>query len=140
MENDINRRFRRAYGIDEIALVPSSVTLDPDLVDISTTIGNIRLKVPVIGSAMDSVVDTKTAVKLSQLGALGVLNLEGVQTRYEQPDEVLTKIASVSKEHYVDLMQSIYQENPVRDNLVIQRISPCFNNKWPQLSRHLWSY
>ena len=101
------KHFKRSYGLDEIALVPSSYTLDPELVDISTKIGALKLPIPIIGSAMDSVVSVKTASALGQLGALGVLNLEGVYTRYEDPDSVLDQIASVSKVDYVDLMQII---------------------------------
>lgn len=116
------RTFERAYGFNEIALVPSTATVDPELVDISSNIGTMKLNIPIIGSAMDSVVSPKTAAALSNLGALGVLNLEGVQTRYEDPDSVLKEIASVSKAEYVDLMQKIYQENPIKEELVIQRI------------------
>lgn len=119
----MERHFIRSYGFDEIALVPSNITLDPDLVDISTTIAGIKLEVPVIGSAMDSVVSPKTAGLLGNLGGLGVLNLEGVQTRYENPSEVLEKIAGVSKKDYVHLMQQIYQDRPVSDDLVKQRIA-----------------
>ena len=116
------RNFRRSFGFNEIALVPSMATLDPDLVDISTTIGNLSLDIPIIGSAMDSVVSPETAIALSKHGALGVLNLEGVQTRYDNPQEMLEQISKVSKADYVDLMQKIYQENPVRDDLIIKRI------------------
>ncbi len=114
--------FKRSYGLDEIALVPSSYTLDQEIVDISTTIGNLKLEIPIIGSAMDSVVSPNTAKVLGKYGALGVLNLEGVQTRYENADEVLKKIASVSKSEYVDLMQQIYQEKPVQEELIRKRI------------------
>jgi IMP dehydrogenase len=116
------KTFTRAYGLNEIALVPSLQTLDPGMVDISSTIAGIDLKIPIFASAMDSVVSPKTAGILGKHGAVGILNLEGVQTRYENPDEVLQKIASISKEHYVELMQEIYQKNPVKKELVIQRI------------------
>jgi len=116
------KQFERAYGLNEIALVPSDLTLDLDLVDSSTTIGDVTLEIPVIGSAMDSVVNPTTAGILGKYGGLGVLNLEGVQTRYENPDEVLEKISSVSKKDYVSLMQKIYQENEVKEELVIKRI------------------
>ena len=114
--------FKRSYGLNEIALVPSSYTLDPEIVDISTKIGNLKLQIPIIGSAMDSVVSPKTASLLGNLGALGVLNLEGVQTRYKNADEVLSQIASVSKADYVDLMQKIYKEAPVDEGLLRERI------------------
>ena len=114
--------FKRSYGLNEIALVPSSYTLDPDIVDISTKIGDLKLEIPVIGSAMDSVVSPKTASMLGNFGALGVLNLEGVQTRYENADEVLKQISSVSKADYVDLMQNIYRNEPVKEELIRKRI------------------
>ena len=82
------KQFIRAYGFDEITLAPSDRTLDPILVDISTEIAGIKLEIPIIGSAMDSVVNPETAALISQYGGLGVLNLEGVQTRYENPDEI----------------------------------------------------
>ncbi len=117
-----SRLFRRAFGLDEVALVPTDKTCDPDCVDISTTLGGIKLSVPILGSAMDSVIDPKTAILLSQLGAAGVLNLEGVQTRYENPDEILTQIAAIPKQDYVALMQTIYQNKPVQEDLVKKRI------------------
>ncbi|NQY73219.1 MAG: GuaB3 family IMP dehydrogenase-related protein [Candidatus Margulisbacteria bacterium] len=116
------KEFERAYGFDEIALAPSSRTLDPDIVDISAKIGPISLSIPIIGSAMDSVVSPETAILLGKAGSLGILNLEGVQTRYDDPTEILDKISSVSKKDYVPFMQSIYQENKVRDDLVSLRI------------------
>ena len=114
--------FKRSYGLNEIALVPSSYTLDPDIVDISTKIGKLKLNIPIIGSAMDSVVSPKTASILGNFGALGVLNLDGVQTRYEDADEILKKISEVSKADYVDLMQKIYKDQPVKEELIRQRI------------------
>ena len=117
-----NEKFVRAYGLDEVALVPSDRTIDESLVDISTKIGEVKIDIPIIASAMDSVVSPKTAGLIGELGGLGVLNLEGVQTRYENPDEVLKQISEVSKENYVELMQSIYQNNPVDDTLVVKRI------------------
>ncbi|MEB3292952.1 MAG: GuaB3 family IMP dehydrogenase-related protein [Synechococcales bacterium] len=112
---------RRAYGIDEIALVPGPRTLDPSLADTRWAIGNLEREIPIIASAMDGVVDVKMAVRLTELGALGVLNLEGVQTRYEDPNPILDKIAAVGKEKFVALMQSLYQE-PIKPELVTKRI------------------
>lgn len=123
--------FKRSYGLNEIALVPSSYTLDPDIVDISTKIGDLKLEIPIIGSAMDSVVSPKTASLLGNMGALGVLNLEGVQTRYENADEVLAKISQISKADYVDLMQKIYKEQPVKDDLIRKRIQEIKNTNAP---------
>ena len=112
---------RRAYGIDEIALVPGRRTVDPGITKTNWEIGGIKRDIPIIGSAMDGVVDVNMAVALSKLGALGVLNLEGVQTRYEDPKEVLTKIQSIGKEEFVPLMQEIYNK-PIKEKLILKRI------------------
>ena len=113
---------RRAYGIDEIALVPGQRTLDPTLADTRWSIGGIEREIPIIASAMDGVVDVRMAILLSELGALGVLNLEGVQTRYEDPTPILEKIASVEAHEFVPLMQGLYSE-PIKPELVQQRIA-----------------
>lgn len=112
---------RRAYGIDEIALVPGQITLDPSLADTSWRIGGMEREIPIIASAMDGVVDVRMAVLLSQLGALGVLNLEGIQTRYADPEPVLERIAAVGKTEFVTLMQELYAE-PIKPELITQRI------------------
>ncbi len=112
---------RRAYGIDEIALAPGNRTLDPSLADTKWRIGNIEREIPIIASAMDGVVDVRMAVRLSQLGALGVLNLEGIQTRYADPEPILDRIASVGKDDFVALMQELYAE-PIKPELIEQRI------------------
>ena len=112
---------RRAYGIDEIALVPGRRTLDPSLANTTWEIGGIRREIPIIASAMDSVVDVGMAIRLSQLGAMGVLNLEGIQTRYEDPNPILDRIASVGKTEFVTLMQELYA-SPVKPELIEKRI------------------
>ena len=112
---------RRAYGIDEIALVPGQRTLDPKLADTRWQLGGIEREIPIIASAMDGVVDVGMAVRLSQLGALGVLNLEGIQTRYADRNPVLDRIASVGKSEFVTLMQELYAE-PIKPELIEQRI------------------
>ena len=112
---------RRAYGIDEIALVPGQRTVDPSLADTRWTIGGIEREIPIIASAMDGVVDVKMAVALSDLGALGVLNLEGIQTRYADPNPILDRIAAVDKTEFVPLMQELYAE-PVQPELIDRRI------------------
>lgn len=116
------KTFKPAHGLNEIALVPSDETLDLDMVDISNSIAGLNMTIPIFASAMDSVVDVHTAIEIGQHGAIGILNLEGVQTRYETPADVLKQISQVSKKDYVQLMQKIYQENPVRDELVTKRI------------------
>lgn len=115
------KKARRAYGIDEIALVPGNRTLDPSLADTKWIIGNIEREIPIIASAMDGVVDVKMAVHLSRLGALGVINLEGIQTRYADPEPILDRIASVGKGEFVSLMQELYAE-PVKPELITKRI------------------
>ncbi len=112
---------RRAYGIDEIALAPGQRTLDPSLPDTSWQLGGISREIPIIASAMDGVVDVQMAVLLSQLGALGVLNLEGIYTRYADPEPVLDQIASVGKDEFVSLMQQLYAE-PIKPELIEKRI------------------
>ncbi|MBC1236757.1 inosine-5-monophosphate dehydrogenase [Nostoc linckia z18] len=111
----------RAYGIDEIALVPGNRTLDPSLTDTSWRIGGITREIPIIASAMDGVVDVPMAVLLSDLGAFGVLNLEGIQTRYPDPNPILEHITSVDKTEFVQLMQKLYAE-PIKPDLIEQRI------------------
>ncbi|HBL14211.1 MAG TPA: GuaB3 family IMP dehydrogenase-related protein [Cyanobacteria bacterium UBA11162] len=112
---------RRAYGIDEIALVPGQRTLDPSLADTRWTLGGIEREIPIIASAMDGVVDVQMAVLLSQMGALGVLNLEGIQTRYPDPVPILERITAVGKSEFVNLMQELYAE-PIKPELITQRI------------------
>lgn len=113
---------RRAYGFDEIALVPGQRTLDPGLADTRWKIGGIERDIPILASAMDGVVDVRMAVLLSQLGSIGVLNLEGIQTRYDDPTPVLERIASVGKTEFVGLMQELYAE-PIKPELIARRIA-----------------
>ena len=117
---------RRAYGIDEIALVPGERTVDPQITNTSWEIGGIKREIPIIASAMDGVVDVEMAVSLSKIGALGVLNLEGVQTRYEKPEPVLEQISSIDKDKFVPLMQEIYSQ-PIKEDLVKKRIQEIKN-------------
>lgn len=115
------KTIRWAYGFDDISLVPSACVIDPEQIDISLNLGNIKLSIPVIASAMDGVVDKNMAVKLGKLGGIAVLNLEGVQTRYKNPKEVLNKIAGCKTEEVITLIQKIYQE-PIKLNLIEERI------------------
>ena len=117
-----SRRSRRAYGIDEIALVPGVRTVDPAVTDCSWRIGGVERSVPIIASAMDSVVDVAMASRLWQHGAMGVLNLEGIQTRYDDPAPVLDRIAAVGADGFVPLMQELYSA-PVKPELIRQRIA-----------------
>src|SRR6202046_2064690 len=100
MEVEIGRgkKARRAYGFDDIAIVPSRRTRDPDDIDITWKLGDYRFELPLLASAMDGVVSPTTAGVIGRLGGLAVLNLEGIFTRYEDADEVLARIATFSKD------------------------------------------
>jgi IMP dehydrogenase len=123
MEVDIGRgkKARQAYGFDDIAIVPSRRTRDPQDVDIGWKLGAHLLELPLLGSAMDGVISPATAIKLGELGGLGVLNLEGIYTRYENPDAQLERIAKLPKEKATAGMQEIYAQ-PVEPRLIAQRI------------------
>ena len=97
LEIGIAKTARRAYGFDDIAIVPSRRTRDPHDVDLSWEIDAYRFEIPLLAAAMDAVVSPASAVEIGRLGGLGVLNLEGLQTRYEDPDSVLQEIASASQ-------------------------------------------
>ncbi|MCB4792337.1 MAG: GuaB3 family IMP dehydrogenase-related protein [Elusimicrobia bacterium] len=116
-----DREARRAYGFDEVAIVPGPLTVNPEEVDIHTRIGNIALEIPFLASAMDGVVNVKFAIAMGKLGGLGVLNLDGIQTRYDNPEEILDKIASAQPEDATALVQNIYKE-PVKKNLIAKRV------------------
>jgi IMP dehydrogenase len=117
-----SKKARRAYGFDEVALVPGRVTVNPEEIDISTMIGGHRLDIPILASAMDGSVDVRFAIAMGKLGGLAVLNLDGVQTRYEDPTDVLQQIADAAPEEINVLIQKIYQE-PVKDELIARRVS-----------------
>jgi IMP dehydrogenase len=112
---------RRAYGFDEIALVPGSVTLDLELCDISFELASHKFALPIIASAMDSVVDSRVASVLGELGGLAVLNLQGLQTRYEDPQEAYKEAVDCDNQHFVEVMQKLYAK-PVKEELIAARI------------------
>jgi IMP dehydrogenase len=112
---------RRAYGFDDIAIVPSRRTRDPEDVDISWEIDAFRFDLPVMGAAMDGVVSPGTAIEIGRLGGVGVLNLEGVWTRYDDPEPLLDEIALLEVDKATARMQQIYSE-PIKPELVLQRI------------------
>jgi IMP dehydrogenase len=115
------KEIERAYGFDEVALVPGDVTINPDQTDIEFAVGDYAFSVPILASAMDAIVDTAFATKFSKLGGLPVLNLEGVQTRYENPEEILSQIARTPEKEVTSLLQRIYSE-PIKEKLISQRI------------------
>jgi IMP dehydrogenase len=123
MEVEIGRgkKARRAYGFDDIAIVPSRRTRDPDDVDISWKLGDYRFELPLLASAMDGVVSPTSAGLIGKLGGLAVLNLEGIFTRYEDADEQLERIAKLPGKRATREMQEIYRE-PIKPELIAQRI------------------
>ncbi len=121
-----NRKARVTYGFDEIALVPGEVTINPAEVDTTFQIPKpdgsaIKLSIPIMASAMDGVTDVKFCVEMGKLGGLGVINLEGIQTRYDDPAEVLDEIAKADKDEVTGLIQKAYLE-PIKPKLITKRI------------------
>jgi IMP dehydrogenase len=121
VEIGIGKSGRRAYGFDDIAIVPSRRTRDPEDVDISWEIDAFRFELPLMGSAMDGVISPKTAIEIGRLGGVGVLNLEGLWTRYDDPDGLLEEIAELPTDKATLRMQEIYQQ-PIDFDLIGQRI------------------
>lgn len=121
VEIGMGKSGRRAYGFDDIAIVPSRRTRDPEDVDISWEIDAFRFELPLMASAMDGVVSPATAIEIGRLGGVGVLNLEGLWTRYEDPEALLAEIAELDNDKATARMQDIYQE-PIKPELVGHRI------------------
>jgi len=115
-------RLRPAYGFDDVAIVPGVETIHPDDVDLGFELGGQRFAIPFVAAAMDCVVDVPFATALGRLGGLAVLNLEGLQTRYERPAEPLAEIAAAPRETVTELMQRLYRA-PLRDELVARRVA-----------------
>ncbi len=126
----IGRRARRCYGFDEVALVPRMVTVNPNEVNTDFSLGGVHFKVPILAAAMDGVVNVKFAIEMGKLGGIAVLNLDGIQTRYENPDAVLDEIASASPEEATKLVQSVYLK-PVKEKLVAKRVEEIKKAKVP---------
>ena len=116
-----NREARRAYGLDELALAPGLVAVDPDDCDISLTIGSLKLDIPFMASAMDGAVDVPLAIAMSKLGGIAVLNGEGLQTRYENPQEQIDRLIAEPVENVVPFIQQLYRE-PVKPELIARRV------------------
>jgi IMP dehydrogenase len=121
IEIGLGKAGRRGYGLDDISVVPSRRTRDADDVDITWELGEFKFALPFLASAMDAVVDVKMAITIGKLGGLAVLNLEGLQTRYEDPKPVYEEIASFGKEEATRGMQRLYQE-PIKEELIGRRI------------------
>jgi len=133
----------RAYGFDEVALVPGDVTINPEQVDIHLDLREHTFSIPILASAMDGVVDPTFAIKFGKLGGLAVLNLEGIQTRYENADEILDQISQSPENEVTSLLQAIYSQ-PIKENLVGDRISTikkggvtCAASVTPANTKHL---
>jgi IMP dehydrogenase len=121
-----NRKARVTYGFDEIALVPGRETVNPNEVDTTFSIpkpdgSRIELKIPIIASAMDGVTDVRFCAEMGKLGGLGVINLEGVQTRYENPGEALSQILKADKAKVTELIQKLYTQ-PIKEELIVTRV------------------
>ena len=123
MELDLGRgrSTRRTYGFDDVALVPGAITLDPEKVDLACDLAGIELALPVLASAMDAVVDVRSAAALTALGGLPVLNLHGLQCRYADPAPVFARIASASPEEAVSVLREAYRED-LKEDLILRRV------------------
>lgn len=121
MERSQYKNLRHAYGFDDVALVPGDITINPDQTDISLVIDRLNFSIPILASAMDGVVDINFAIALGKLGGLAVLNLEGIQIRYQNPEEILVDIANAPDDEVTSLMQRAYSE-PIKENLIGDRI------------------
>ena len=117
------KEMRRAYGFDDVAIVPGGHhTINPELVELSLSVGSLEFRLPFLAASMDGVVDVRMAAAFSKAGGLAVLNLEGVQTRYADPDPVLQELAVASKDEVTALMQKVYSA-PIQPNLIGERIA-----------------
>ena len=121
MSTPQSRQLRRAYGFDEVAIVPGDVTINPEQTDIDFKVEGLTFTIPVLASAMDAVTDVDLAILMGKLGGLAVLNLEGVQARYDNPQEVLAEIAQAPDAEVTPLLQKVYSQ-PIKENLIGQRI------------------
>ena len=115
------KQLRRSYGFDEVAIVPGNITINPDQTNIDLKIGDFTFGIPILASDMDGVVDVNLAILMNKLGGLAVLPLEGIQTRYDNPQEILAEIAQVCDAAITPLLQKVYSQ-PIKENLIGERI------------------
>jgi len=115
------RKARRCYGFDEIALVPGRITINPNDVDVKWKLRDLEFGIPILAAAMDGVVDSNFAIEMGKLGGLAVLNLEGVQTRYDDPQEAIDKIINAQMQESTRVIQDVYSK-PVQEELITKRI------------------
>ena len=117
-----NKKARRVYGFDEVALTPSALSVDPRDIDVSWELGRHRFSIPVIAAALDAAVDVRLAVEMSNLGGFAVMNGDGIQTRYEDAESILQEIADAPAEGIIQKIQQIYTA-PVREDLIAKRVA-----------------
>ena len=137
------RELRRTYGFDEVAISPGALTVNPDMVDTSFKLEGVEIDIPILGSAMDAVANPSFAGAMHKQGALSVMNLEGIQTRYDEPQSVLEKIAESAKENVTSVMQEVYSA-PIKEHLLDKRVkeikstgSTCAVSVTPALTKKL---
>ena len=124
----IGKRARRCYGFDEIALAPGRITVNPEEVDTTWELGGKKFVVPILAAAMDGVVGVKFAIEMSRLGGVAVLNLDGIQTRYDNPDAVLKEISKASPQQATNLIQKVYT-TPIKEKLIAKRVEEIKKGK-----------
>lgn len=115
------KQLRRAYGFDEVAIVPGETTINPELCTLETKVADFTFPIPFMASAMDAVVDPTFAIEMHKCGGLAVLNLEGIWTRYDDPNSILQEVASASRDESTVILQQAYTQ-PMREDLVARRI------------------
>ena len=121
MAKRLFKELERAYGFDEVAIVPGQVTINPDMTSTKMTIGHHNFDIPVLASAMDGAVSPSFATLMHQMGGLGVLNAEGLYTRYEDPYSVLEEIISMPQDEATGYLQQVYSE-PIQEYLIGERV------------------
>ena len=121
------KELERSYGFDEVAIVPGQVTINPELTSTKMTIGDLEFDIPIMASAMDGAVSPGFASYMGEMGGLGVLNAEGLYSRYEDPYSVLEEIISCPQDEVTEFLQKVYSE-PIREELVAQRVREIKNS------------
>ena len=116
------RELRRTYGFDEVAIAPGTVTINPAMTDTKFSVGDISIDIPIIGSAMDAVASPEFASEMHTQGALSVMNLEGVQTRYESAQDAIDEVINTDNDKVTSVMQKIYSR-PIKEELIAKRIA-----------------
>jgi len=121
MPRRLFKELTRSYGFDEVAIVPGQVTINPDMTSTKMTLGDFTFEIPVLASAMDGAVSPRFATLMHEMGGLGVLNAEGLYSRYDDPYSVLEEIISMPQEEVTQYLQQVYSE-PIQENLIGQRV------------------